>query len=182
MPGCFRAMQLTCPVYVFTTISMQYTHLTHREGCQLQHKMTRNGLVNRGWHCNRILTKIFMPWPACRASFEGPVWCNSTDVGSNPGRSLGVRNDCRRKEKYLATPSVRIAELRAWFWERNWNIFYKVKWPDLQDTHLCEHALNSRPMCNLPMGVSDNDLSDKNLWNSHLDRCGGQMATGMVGS
>ena len=28
-----------------------------------------------------------------------PVWCYSTDVGSNPGRGIGVRNNFRRKKK-----------------------------------------------------------------------------------
>ena len=43
--------------------------------------------------CGRVTQSVERP------SKVVPVWCNSTDVGSNPGRGIGVRNNCRRKKK-----------------------------------------------------------------------------------
>ena len=70
---------------------------------------------------------------------KAPVCYKSTDVGSNPGRGIEVRNNCRRnqeKRENLATPSVRIAEFRTRFEEE------KKSYYVLLDTITANPAMN----------------------------------------
>ena len=52
----------------------------------------KNKCLNVGGACHGIVAQ------SVERPSKVPDWCNSTDVGSNPGRGIEVRDNCRRKK------------------------------------------------------------------------------------